>query len=47
MTRKAFDYGEKWGSDNENKGRGTGRERVRERASRWEERVGCESGLQH
>lgn len=44
MSRKACEAGEKWGSENENKGRGRGRE---ERGSRWEERVGYESGLQH
>lgn len=43
MRRKAREAGEKWGSDSENKGRG----RRSEGASRWEERVGYESGLQH
>lgn len=42
MRRKACEAGEKWGRDDENKDRGESK-----RASRWEERVGYESGLQH
>lgn len=41
MRRKACKAGEKWSRDDENK------EGEQERASRWEERVGYESGLQH
>lgn len=43
MTEKGHEARKKWGGDQENKGREGGRERV----SRWEERVGYESGLQH